>query len=252
MASGGVDTLGAILGGAAGGASTGSAFGPYGALIGGVAGGIMGGVKESKAQQAQNIPGSDPMELARLAELRRTVNQLQTGTDPLTRLDIKENQRASAAARTGIGRVTGGDVGSTISAFQKVQAAEQTGTNRAIAGAAQRIPYFDTAQGNLISRISQRKLELQLLNRAQQTAESAQSRTDANVSGNALLGAIGGGLYSGMFSGQTQQPEQTQVIPQSSLQTIGQPSMAPQGNLIENPAIGQVQGTTGYNWYGSL
>lgn len=183
-----------MLSGAAGGAATGSAFGPWGTAIGAVAGGIIGGVKGQKADDAQMISESDPLEVARLSELRRKSKQLETGTDPLTKLNIRENQRSVRSAQHGIARVTGGDVGATISAMQKAQMTAQTGNNRAVAEAAKRIPYFDNAVGGLTSRIADRKLQLQLLNRAQKTAESAQYNTDANVSGQALIGALGGGL----------------------------------------------------------
>jgi hypothetical protein len=186
-----------MMSGAMGGASMGAAAGPYGAAIGAVAGGIMGGVKGQKAEDAQNIASSNPAEVARLAELRNTSKQLQSGTDPLTQLNIRENQRGVRAAQHGIARVTGGDVGGTISAMRKAQMAGQTGNNAAIAGAAKRVPYFDSAVGGLTSRIADRKLQLNLLKRGQATAESAQYQTDANVSGNAFLGAVGGGLFSG-------------------------------------------------------
>jgi len=188
------EVIGGVLSGAAGGAATGSALGPYGALVGGAIGGIMGGVKANKANDAQQIPGTDAGEIARMAELKRTVKELSEGNDPLTKLNIRENQKSGREAMNNIARVTAGDVGSTISAFQKAQGAVQTGNARAVAGAAERIPYFDNAQGGLLTRIADRKLQLQLLNRAQRTGEDAQARTDGNVSGQALMGAIGGGL----------------------------------------------------------
>jgi len=184
-----------MMSGAMGGAATGAAAGPWGALAGGVIGGVVGGVKGQKAQDAQDIASSNPAEVARLAELRNTSKELQSGTDPLTQLNIRENQRGVRAAQHGIARVTGGDVGGTISAMRKAQMAGQTGNNAAVAGAAKRVPYFDSAVGGLTSRIADRKLQLNLLKRGQKTAESAQYQTDANVSGNAFLGAVGGGLF---------------------------------------------------------
>ncbi len=256
--------LGSVAGGALSGAATGSTLGPYGAAAGAVIGGVMGGIKQSKAGDAQNINAVDPMERSRLEELRRMSRQLQTGTDPLTQLNIKESQAAGRAGMRAVGRVTGGDVGTTVSAMQRVQKGAQGAQNRAIAEAAKRIPYFDNARGALTSKIADRKLQLQLLNRSQRTAESAQYQTDQNVSNQALMGAIGGGLGSSLqAAAPTGDAAVNQTIPVSSevlggrqfqpvnpqvnqfQPTILNPGLQQQSSLFVNPSVGQLQPALG-------
>lgn len=196
----GVGYVGAVGSGAASGAGMGASIGSVipgvgtaaGAGVGALVGGISGGLKEKRSQDAQNIPSVDPMERARLARLEQVSKNLSSGTDTLTQQGIKEQRNIGKAAQTAISRNTGGDVGGTIDALLKSQKATQGGVNQTVAQSAQRIPYFDSAVGALKSRIGQRRLELDLLNRSQRVAEAAQSRTDANVNTQALLATEGG------------------------------------------------------------
>jgi len=194
------DLFGSIASGAASGAGTGSMVGSIipgvgtaaGAAGGALIGGISGALKEKSAKDSQDIPVMDPMERARLSELSQVSKNLSSGTDTLTQRNIAEQKNIGKAAQTALARNTGGDVGGTLDALLKSQKATQGGVNQSIAQTSQRIPYFDSAKGALTSRIGQRKLELDLLDRSQRTAEAAQARTDANVNANTLLATQGG------------------------------------------------------------
>jgi hypothetical protein len=192
--------FGSIASGAASGAGKGAAIGSIipgvgtlaGGAIGAIAGGAMAGGKQKKSNDAQKIPLADPRELARLSEITQTRKSINAGTDAMTQLGIQQQQNAGRSAQAGISRATGGDVGGTIDALLKSQRATQSGQNNVIAQAGARLPYFEQAQTGLLDRITQRKLELGLLNRSQRVAEAAQAQTDNNINKNALLATQGG------------------------------------------------------------
>lgn len=200
----GGDIFGASLSGAGAGAGIGTKVGgmlapltgglsvPVGTALGAITGGVIGGVKANNASQSQNVPVVDPTERARLSRLEQISRSLSSGSDALTQQNIRNQQNVGRAAQNAIVKNTGGDVGGTLDALLRSQKATQGGVNNAVAQAAQRLPYFDSAAGQLASRIAQRRLELDLLNRSQKTAESAQARTDNNINTQALLATEGG------------------------------------------------------------
>jgi hypothetical protein len=204
--------FGATASGAASGAGMGAQLGSIipgigtaaGAGIGALAGGIIGGAKESKSQQSQNIPIVDPTERARLSRLEQISRSLSSGTDAVTQQNIQNQQATGRAAQNAITKSTGGDVGGTLDALLRSQKATQGGTNQAVAQAAQRLPYFDSAAGQMASRIAQRRLELDLLRRGQDLATSTRGRTVSNLNTQALLATQGG----------------TQTIPEGFRQTV--------------------------------
>ena len=215
--------FGAIASGAGSGAGMGASIGSLvpgvgtavGAGIGALAGGITSGIKQNQSNQAQELPVVDPMERARLAQLAQQRKNLSSGTDVLTQQNIQQQQNIGKAAQTALARSTGGDVGQTMSALLQSQKATQGGVNQAVAQTQNRIPYFDNAQGGLLSRISDRKIQLARLMRDQRVAENAQARTDANVNTQALLATEGG----------------TQTIPEGMTQA-GQAAAVGARNLV--------------------
>lgn len=243
------DALANILGGAVSGAATGSSMGPYGAIIGAAGGALVSGLAQSKKGDTPSY--SDPMQTARLSRLERTIKQLSTGTDPLTQFNINETNRANQVAQRNIAKVTGGDVGGTLSAFRRAQKSTETNINRNVAEAAQRIPFFENASGMLANRIEDRKLQLQLLDRAQANAESAQLQTDMGQNSLALLatsGSMGAPVGDQVNTGAVNAGVSNQGI--QLPQNFGQTPPAPQ-LLIEDPSVGNVPGitTNGYNYY---
>lgn len=183
--------------GAGMGAKIGSAIAPgigtaAGAGIGALAGGLIGGLKENRSQQSQGVPVVDPNERARLSRLEQLSRSMSSGSDALTQQNIRNQQNVGRAAQNAISKSTGGDVGGTLDALLRSQKATQGGVNQAVAQSAQRLPYFDSAAGQLGSKIDQRRLELDLLNRGQDLASSTRNRTASNLNSQALLATEGG------------------------------------------------------------
>ena len=212
-----MDIIGAAGKGALSGAGTGAAIGlnpaalaatgglsalavPAGALIGGVASGL----KQNTANKAQQIPIIDPMERNRLAQLEQQRKSLLSGTDAITQSQIGDIKNVGAGVQGAITRNTGGDVSSALDALLRAQKNTQSSVNQAVVQGRERLPYFDNASGALMQRIAQRRLELDLLKRNQKVAENAQSRKDANVTGNAVASS---GILEGSMDSLFQTPQ---------------------------------------------
>lgn len=223
---------GAGLSGAISGAGVGSKIGglvgsaiPGGQIIGSVAGGLIGsGVgaiganrKQKKAEDAQNIALNDPLEQKRLAALNQAVKNVSSGTDALTQNKISELNKVGAQTQNAVSKVSGGDVGATMQGLLQAQRNTQVGVNDAVSNRSQ-LPAFQSLAGTLAAAMSQKRLELGLLDRNQQTAEYAQGAKENNLNKMGLL-ATGStqGLQdllgsqfqmdklAGMFGGQTPQ-----------------------------------------------
>jgi hypothetical protein len=167
-------------------ASTGGLSAPIGMAAGALLGGATAGMKQSKANKAQEIPMVDPMESARLAQLEQQRKSLMSGTDAVTQQNISDINNQASASMNAITKSTGGDVAGTVDALLKSQKSAQNAINQSVAGASQRLPYFDTAGAQLLDKIADRRLQLERLRRGQALAENAQARKESNLSGNAI------------------------------------------------------------------
>ncbi len=231
------------LGGAAAGAAIGSAVPIIGTAIGAAGGAIIGGVSSgiiaNKAKKAdESIQSQDPRELARLAEINRIRKSIGAGTDPLTQNAIRVAQQTNASTQGNIARVTGGNTGATIAGLTRAQRGTQAATNQAVAGAQQRLPFFENMAQQLNTRISQRSLEVGLLRRDQAMAEKAaeQKAASANISG--AIGAFTGMPGLGAGAGPSQPPlavDQSVGFDQQSNGFIDDPTL---GNPLNEGYMG--------------
>lgn len=187
-AGGAAGAAGAV--GAAGGAAAG------GGLLGGLLGGgkgpdilsgalgigqkIAGAIKGSQAER-QLPPAEDPEMRAFLQDIQRRRKQLRTGAalEP----QAAEIRKQQAQTQRNVARLSGGAGGAAIQGLVRAQRASQVGLGEAAARSQQQEAFLTQIAGSTIRDISQRKLELQLLQRAQSLAESAQLKSSgmANV-----------------------------------------------------------------------
>lgn len=133
---------------------------------------ISGAIKKSKADRM--IPSLvDPEQAALLEETRRKQRQIESGTDTLTQANLQEVEQNTAATQGALSRVTGGNVGGTVSALLGAQKLGGLGMNQAYGAAVPRA----TAMGNLAAEMSkeiaQRKLDIQHYVQQQKRAEAA-------------------------------------------------------------------------------
>jgi len=149
--------------------------------------GVQGVIANRKAKQNQNIPLIDPLEAQRLNEINQIRKSISTGTNIQTQNAVNQARAAGAQTQGQLVKSTGGDVGGTIGALLKAQRGTQAATNQAVAQGQSQNPFFQNLQQQLLTRTSQRKLELGLLNRAQSNAEAAQAAKEANLNRNAFI-----------------------------------------------------------------
>lgn len=256
---------GAGLSGAVSGAGTGSKIGgligsaiPGGGVIGSVAGGVIGGTagmigglkSQKRAEDAQDIALKDPLEQKRLAELNQISKNISSGTDALTQNKISELARLGSQTQNAVSKVSGGDVGATMQGLLQAQRNTQTGVNDALTNRAQ-LPYFQGLAGQLSANLSQRALELGLLNRGQKTAEYAQGAKENNLNKMGMLATgntqkiqdlLGSQFQmdklAGMFGGNSPVIEQASSIsagPIASAPTLNTLQAAP----VNIPGVGQ-------------
>ena len=178
------------------GAIGGSFIPGVGTAVGGAIGQGVGGLIDaasSRRKSEQATPGlEDPLEVERLEELRQASRSVSAGTDFATQNRIQEIQNLTSSTQGAVSRNTGGDTGGTISGLLRSQQQGQRGINQAITESQSRLPFFQNLIQTLGTRVSQRKLELGLLDRAQNLGQAAQSEKDAFANLNAALSLEGG------------------------------------------------------------
>ncbi len=183
--------VGSAIGGILGGVAGTAIGGPAGTQLGASLGSSLGGLAEGaiKKSGVEDLPLVDPAQAAKLQEIERTKRQIAQGTDPLTQSRLSEIQKIGQTAKGELGKFTGGDVGGTIAAQLRAQRNIQQGSNQAFTQSQQRLPFFENLAAQLGNRISQRKLDIQQLNRAQALGESAQATQEGTQN---ILGALPG------------------------------------------------------------
>lgn len=166
-----------VLGGAATGASMGSAILPgWGTAIGAVAGGIVGGIDSSNKQKAQDeamdrlnaIPAFDPMQLDFLDLLKREKRAVESGftTDFQVAKDL--NMQMMAGGLSVAESVGATNPALAFSLSRRVTADANTGINQALGTISSRGMGLTNSMGELINKISQRKLDLEMVKTSQQ------------------------------------------------------------------------------------
>lgn len=237
---------GAAKGGAAAGGGGGGMMGKVGGMMGGSGGkegggGMLSGLKGAKGgpgnligtaigagqflsglskinQADKMMPAqADPRQISLLNEIDQKRRALDVGSEYAA--GSREIGQGLAGTQDRLAQVTGGDVGGTMAGLLKAQRGAGTATNNMLAQGQQNQRFFTTAGENLLSRIAQRKMDLQLMDRAQKLTEGMEAKKVGGANFMAGLSKLipaspmgGGGV------------PQTQ---QSAPQIAGTPSPAP-------------------------
>jgi len=181
------------------------------------------------------LPGlEDPNQTSRLLEVDRIAKNIQAGTDSATEQALASGAETTAATQSRLSRLTGGATGATTDALLKSQRAGQSAANQAVAQGQSRLPFFMNLGQQISNRAEQRKLELELLDRAQVSAETAQDQKEGNVNANALFssGLLGsnfgpdavGRIKSLIGQGMGKAEGDMASLPTTEIPTLGGPS----------------------------
>jgi len=173
-----------VMGGAGTGASIGSTILPgWGTAIGAVAGGIWGGVSASgqvadqkeALERLEAIPSFDPMQLNFLDQLKREKRSVESGftTDFQVAKDL--NKQALAGGYSVAEKVGATNPALAISMSRRAGAQYNTGINQALGTISTRGHGLTSSMGELINRISQRRLDLEVLKTSQQLGMATSS-----------------------------------------------------------------------------
>lgn len=186
-------TVGAgVLGGASMGAQLGSIAGPWGTAIGAVGGAIVGGVTSSNKQNAQDsaldrlegIPSYDPMQLGFLDQLKKEKRAVESGftTDFQVARDL--NKEALAGGLSVAESVGATNPALAMSMSRQATRQYSTGINQALGTISTRGLGLTNSMGEMINKIAQRKLDLEMVKTSQQLgiATDALQTNQANMS----------------------------------------------------------------------
>ncbi len=182
--------------GAASGAATGAAIGTavpvignaVGAVAGAVIGGIAGAVKANKNNKADSAlpPREDPEERAAMNYTKRQRRAFQTGTATnATRVALQQNMMAMANKSVSAGGGTAGLNRMQQMFQQSMLKLNEQGQEKAFD--------YNTAVTAQLKNITQRKLELGMVNYVEKKKQQAQDEKNANESANSAV-ARGFGL----------------------------------------------------------
>jgi hypothetical protein len=188
--------IGSLLGAAAGSVVPGVGT-AVGMGIGSAVGNLVDtSVAKNKADNARPLM-EDPEQRALLEEIRAKRMSTEMGTDITTQAAIGEVADAAEATRGSLVRATGGNAGQTVDALLKSQKMQQQGVNNAVAQAQTRIPFYTSLQDQMLDRLSQRKLELTLLDKAQAAAEEAQYGKENTMN---IMSGVASGKYDELLN----------------------------------------------------
>lgn len=190
--------LGSAIGGGIGTVGGAIIGGPAGAAIGGGLGSAVGGAIDLANQETPEVLRADPAQVARLKEIQKTKEEISKGTDALTQQRISDIRQTGETTKGQLAKVTGGNVGGTVSAMLRAQRNIGRAQNQAFTQSQQRLPFFENLQSQLGNRIAQRKLELDVHSQDRALAERA--NTQRQIIGG-ISGAIGAGVGSGIGRG---------------------------------------------------
>ncbi len=158
--------------------------------------GIIQGQRAKKLTgQADKLlpPAEDPETRNLLNTLRRKARAIETGTDPVTAAGRKIIARNVATTQGNIVRSSARDPRKVLEGFRRTSVDASTATGRLAASTYPASRFYTELRSNLLNRISSRKFDLSMSQRAQKLREAAEARSAANRN---ISGALGFALPS--------------------------------------------------------
>jgi len=174
-----------------------SAISPFTKGLSTIAGlgiGIGQGVKARRLRGEADkfIPSpEDPEQRDLLNLIKRKARAIETGTDPVSAAGRKIIQKNLATTQGNIVRSSGGDSRKVIEGLSRTSDVAGDSTARLAASVYPASQYYTELGSNLLNKISSRKFDLTMSQRAQKLREAAEMKAASNKN---ISGAIGFGL----------------------------------------------------------
>jgi len=173
-----------------------------------------------KGQAESYLPAyADPNQTAYLTELQQKRRSIDTGADFAAGMQAIDT--TNAGTNEALVRSTGGDVGGAVQALLQSQGVANQGKNQVLAQGQQQQMQYNQVYGNLLSRIEDRKLQLQMYRSQQARAEWAKKQQQANQNMMAGLGRAVSGNEPSANSERTPALGQERISPVSDIYSQG-------------------------------
>jgi len=166
---------------------------------------IMGAVQSARAKKLRGqaerfIPSpEDPEVRSLLNQVRRKTRAIETGTDPVTAAGKKIISRNLSTTQGNVVRSASGDPRRVLEGLRRTSGDASDATARLMASTYPASQYYTELGSTLLNKISARKFDLKMSQRAQLLREAAEQKTAANKN---IAGAIGtaGGFTTSLLS----------------------------------------------------
>lgn len=170
-------TVGGIAGGVAG------SFLPIpgGTAIGMAAGTLVGGLFGKSPSAPPLPPMVDPMAQQMLDDLYAKRRGIEMGTSTEFQTAREIIQRSEASALSDVAKITGGDVGGAVAASERIMEAGGNNISKVVGQATEMATPYTQMINDLMAKMSQRKLELQMASHLQGLATKTQAKEDLNA-----------------------------------------------------------------------
>lgn len=144
------------------------------------------------AQADKLIPSPEDPEVRNFYDLiRRKARAIETGTDPTTALGKKLISKSQATTQGNVVRASSGDARQVIAGLTRTGKATGDAVSSLIASREPASQYYTSLGSSILGKISSRKFDLKMSQRAQKLREAGEMKT---ASSRNISGALGFGL----------------------------------------------------------
>ncbi len=145
-----------------------------------------------RKQAERFLPGPEDPEVRNFQNLiKRKARAMETGTDPITATGKKLIAKSQATTQGNIVRSAGGDPRRVLEGLKVTGKQTSDAISKLTASTFPASQYYTTAASNILGKISSRKFDLKMSQRAQALRESAEKKSASNAN---ISGALGIGL----------------------------------------------------------
>jgi hypothetical protein len=152
-------------------------FIPELASLGAGLGNEVQGIADTGKAKKDKLPLEDPYQIGLMNDLKRKQKSLENGTAYQSQQDLVK--QAGYKAMDNIVKITGGNIGTTVAALNSAQRATGKNMNELFTEMSEEGFKMDTLMEDLVSKIANRKLQIQGYEKSQANVTAAQEKQNA-------------------------------------------------------------------------